>query len=477
MLKHVSILALLAIGLTNCHSPENQTAVAPTTTETLLEADRARIEFSKTLAKALVDKDLRDFLRKEALKQFDNDYDVFFHALKGKKVKEGVTFSDLLATYHSSRQEFESVVNSLPKLTILVPDFIVTSAKRWDTEKLIPQVAVATTELEQKRVNYIQVYNAEGQESRIDPVKFPDNLVLVVKDNERIGVAGSGGRTTIDPTWDFYFTDQSNQYYFTSTHFNRAKAAPARSGTVANTNRVQSTAGVQTIPNCPREDVYYSNEDFNNNVLERLAYFRFTSYDKVGFISENFTEGNLEIRAQVLLGGQSSGAFSNYNFGTLSIPKTAALLSIPGYMDRVEREYGAGWREIFQGVLNEHIAQGIMVESPSSTLSGPWLVWGADVISWSPHRYGDEIKYIFKEHDEGETVKEVKTFETGFNASYGKKDVWNIGFTGKVTGSTEISYTNTSDDCGEQAVYYCSSFGLNAPYRSTGDIDYAFEVR
>ena len=57
-------------------------------------------EFALILSKALYDNEsLRDFVQKEALKQFDKDYDVFYPSVRERIVAGGLTFRELLCRY------------------------------------------------------------------------------------------------------------------------------------------------------------------------------------------------------------------------------------------------------------------------------------------------------------------------------------------------------------------------------------------
>lgn len=65
----------------------------PTTkTRSVLSTQKAQIKFAKILSKAVsANVDLRRFLKEEAMRQFDNDYDVFYPLVKDKIVTNGKT--------------------------------------------------------------------------------------------------------------------------------------------------------------------------------------------------------------------------------------------------------------------------------------------------------------------------------------------------------------------------------------------------
>ena len=226
----------------------------------------------------------------------------------------------------------------------------------------------------------------------------------------------------------------------------------------------------------------------NNTLKERIQWIRFTSETAVATASDNWAEGNLEIYGTILLGGQTPAAFASNLIITRSVDRFAALLSTPNYVENEVKRAPSLLRTLIRSSLDKKVAdfksQNVLTE-PS--VSGPgvepflglWIVIGVDAITWSPHRYGDLVKYIFMEHDNGENIKITRSYEVGFNASIGKKDESNIGFSGKVAGSTEITYTNTSDDLGEKLITYCQPVGLaeaNGPL-STGALQIFMQTR
>lgn len=62
-----------------------------------LTTAEAQIRFAKLLSQAASGSiEVRRFLKKEATKQFDNDYDVFYPLVKNKIVADGKSFRDIL---------------------------------------------------------------------------------------------------------------------------------------------------------------------------------------------------------------------------------------------------------------------------------------------------------------------------------------------------------------------------------------------
>lgn len=164
----------------------NATTVSLTSIDT-----KMKTSFAKSFAKALKDhKELRDFIKSEALKKINKDYDVVYHAIKNKplvsvdaKGSTTSTLHDLLLPYFESETELIEIENRLPLLTIFVPDLQEESfsPERWDTLGEVPYVAVRTFES-----NDIPIYKADGTNFVIEAQYMPDFPVVVIKDNERI---------------------------------------------------------------------------------------------------------------------------------------------------------------------------------------------------------------------------------------------------------------------------------------------------
>lgn len=190
-------------------------------------------QFAVILSRAVYEnEDLRDFLKEEALKLYDNDQDVFYPLLKNKMINGSDSFRDILARYDEDGQ-LANIERDHPLLTILVPDWswINTecfSAENWDTED--PEVAVGYEDNSDSHIVYIDGRKAYELQSG----EFPSFPVLIVKDNERIRVVSEptkGGEGTYefvdeafdgsknaltkatwyDQTWD-YNTDGSSDF-------------------------------------------------------------------------------------------------------------------------------------------------------------------------------------------------------------------------------------------------------------------------
>lgn len=149
-----------------------------------IDAGKAQQAFAQILSKAVYnDTEVREFLKSEAIKQFDNDYDVFYPFIKDKIVTEDKTFRDILLTYCEDEKTLLEIEETLPLLNILVPDLTYVgdfNAENWDTSD--NEVAVSFVEGNNESVLF-----ADGESLDIlKPGEIPGFPVLVVKNNERL---------------------------------------------------------------------------------------------------------------------------------------------------------------------------------------------------------------------------------------------------------------------------------------------------
>lgn len=158
--------------------------------------DRLREKFGNALSKALHDNiELRSFIKSEAIKQFNKDYDVLYHLVKDKTLKSNgysktvgqsyATFRSTLLNYFSSESELIDIENSLPLLTIFVPKLPENSfsAENWDISDTENSPVVAISMDENNSVPMI-AYN--GEKFVLNPEQIPNFPVVVLKNSERL---------------------------------------------------------------------------------------------------------------------------------------------------------------------------------------------------------------------------------------------------------------------------------------------------
>lgn len=151
----------------------------------VIDEDTALRNFSVALSKAVCsEQPVREFLKREALKQVDNDYDVFYPFVKSTQVDENRTFRDVICQYLDG--DVNEIENAVPTLTILVPDMTWLDpqgfcAKNWDTSDQRAAVTYRRAKSNNKEL-FVNGYEL----GEIEDGAIPGGTVLVVKSNERI---------------------------------------------------------------------------------------------------------------------------------------------------------------------------------------------------------------------------------------------------------------------------------------------------
>lgn len=152
-------------------------------------AEKSNLQtFSIILSKAVSkNKPLRDFIKAEALKQKDNDFDVIYELCKNEKIADNKTFREILIENETFEGAIAKVETELPTITILVPTLPNDSFSpyNWATESQIPMVGhVNRTD--------VDMYLDGEKGMSLKNGQVPGFPTLVVKNNERIRMRAPG---------------------------------------------------------------------------------------------------------------------------------------------------------------------------------------------------------------------------------------------------------------------------------------------
>lgn len=171
------------------------------------QKEQAFRDFATILSSAVYNEPaLRNFLKQEALKRIDNDYDVFYPWSCNNNVDRDRSFRDVLLSYDYD-EKLEGIEMALPLLTIYVPDWSwldphCFSINNWDTDDAEVAVSYRTNKADKP------LYGNGKLLGTIPQGNFPDHPVLIVKDNERIRKNNPGTRSDgdeysfIDPAYN-----------------------------------------------------------------------------------------------------------------------------------------------------------------------------------------------------------------------------------------------------------------------------------
>jgi hypothetical protein len=192
----------------------SQNVTEPVSTFAELESkmsnkERLKVKFARKLALAVSEnQDLRLFLKTEALKMINNDYDVFYPVIKDKSIlgddskssSNPSSFRNTLLPYFENESELNEIEQQLPLLTIFVPELPENSfsAAMWDTINPASNPVVAIRLSSSNDIPVIDIFH--GEDYVIESDLIPSYPVIVIKDNERIQVnnGNSAAKNLID---------------------------------------------------------------------------------------------------------------------------------------------------------------------------------------------------------------------------------------------------------------------------------------
>jgi len=171
----ISLLALTSCNRDVVNEPfTEQNFRKPSAKEVSME------KFTGILSKATYEReDVRDFLKKEAIAQFDKNYDVFYPLVKGKNIG-GETFRNILISY-SSEVEIEEIEKNVPFLNILIPKIAFFDVNPEDLDTTDKEIPVA---ISKNRV--MALYLNGKKDFEVEKGQIPNFHTFVVNENTRV---------------------------------------------------------------------------------------------------------------------------------------------------------------------------------------------------------------------------------------------------------------------------------------------------
>ncbi|MFD2920494.1 hypothetical protein ACFS6H_12280 [Terrimonas rubra] len=184
-MRKLFLLISITVVLFSCKKKES---VSNSKQNIQLSPKSAKEQFKLIVLEAVTQKEFRAFLKQEASKQFNLDYDVFYPLVKTNIITKGQNlqsyFNDI-AKYLNLKVSMDDIEKSVPLLTILVPELTNFSAKEWDTEKLIPFVAIRN--ITDKKNGYPLIASSTKNEKvELSYSQKIDIPLIIIKDNEGV---------------------------------------------------------------------------------------------------------------------------------------------------------------------------------------------------------------------------------------------------------------------------------------------------
>ncbi|RKE42686.1 hypothetical protein [Sphingobacterium detergens] len=265
-------------------------------------------EFSKALAKALAsNSELRAFIKNEALKKFDQDYDVLYQMVKDEVIGDK-KFKDIIAEQYEKKENLNELDRLYPTLTIFVPKLPMNSfsAEKWDTQTEIPQVAYTLN-----TTANVPIVNEKGEEYILEAKYTPSFPVVVIKENEVVKVSSGAANSTKASASNGSEEKESNKHLLKGSLYtfefldeafnglndkNQKSSSKLRASTI-NASAIDSKIkqAYDTYKNADgwqRDYIYYDitpgqpKGKFNYDYQEHITSFSMNDANSLGFISD-----------------------------------------------------------------------------------------------------------------------------------------------------------------------------------------------
>ncbi len=192
--------AAALVGMTACQKEDPAENRRPKS-ENVSKNEALLSGFAETLSKIVYDRqDVREFLKEEAIKQFDKNYDVLYALVKDKEIG-GTTLRNLLVEY-SSEAKIATIEENIPLLNILVPKIAIFGIAAENMDCTDPEIPVAVSKEKATTLYLNGEYAVDLEKGEI-----PDFHTFVVNENSRVIVdaitrSGEQTFTFISPNYD-----------------------------------------------------------------------------------------------------------------------------------------------------------------------------------------------------------------------------------------------------------------------------------
>ncbi len=413
-----------------------------------LNSYEAKTEFAKALATSLKNEPLlRRFIKDEAQKQFDKDYDVVYHLVKDHVFSDGVSFSEKVLKYAKDPNQLQTSLKQFPLMTIYVPVLQNFNASTWKIESEVPMVAVSPEKVYKRR--YVEVFSHSGEKMNIDFVDEPGFPTLVVKLNERLVIDNDALRARnalLSPESDFpvFYTEKEGvRFAFLSKRFDGVSANMQRYIPIQSVPQEWITAYTISSPtDWQRDYIYYGitsttpNGAFRNNFREYINTFTFVNPSEYYTVADHandpkaaeeywvtnsssspmWTQGNFEIRISILINAKN------------------------GTGQHLEKSFTATGSDLFNTTYSEKIYFGGIKRYTLTGISSKTFPCSIDLIPWNLEVYGNAWKFIVSEYDPAEEITTTIVNTTQYGTNFGLED----GFIKKIGGKFGLNASSTT---------------------------------
>ena len=282
------MLAVVCVNLSSCskddefRSEDSQMPESKTIeNKDGLDKETYFTDFAEVLSKATYErKDVREFLKAEALKQFDKNYDILYYLVKDEEIN-GTSFRDILMSYSSS-DFIESIEANVPLLNILTPEIAVFDVNPEDLDTADKEIPIAVS-----KQNETLLFLNGKKEVSLEKGEIPDFHLFVVNENSRVIVPSNDTRSLK--------SNLKKSITFKSPNFDRS----------LDDSKIATTRSIAVSKNTPGEKAisaynYFNKDDGSDYQIafqRDYIYYGITPENKSGSLNRSVSEyiGFLEI--------------------------------------------------------------------------------------------------------------------------------------------------------------------------------------
>lgn len=441
MRKNLSFL-LLAVLLMSCQKQSNldsvrvnQSPIVDINAMTIEDGNDLIVSYSKLLAHAVSNPEVRSIIKVGVEKKFDGDYDLLINDFMGCKLTNcQQSISDYLREDWSSTKSFESNVvtdvdellsiiqQKYPTLQVSVP----VNCDNWDVQNYVPLVAYLPLDYDEDTYTEIEAFDSMGASYMLSLDIEPDFPVIVVSLSERVDESESSlvGKQSSDIVM--------NSAPAVPSDINLIHAGPCQleiewhdtdTETSYELYRKQGGGSYELLTTLPQNVNYYLDD-----AVEPMSFYSY------------------RVRA---LNSDGSSAYTDVISTYASDRENGEELSISGLfftndaLKKVEK-WASGAPEIrlrvVTGTANSAInifTSGILEPEKRADINGQW--WGKkiQICQWDPRSLGTILTFDWREEDWDDNVTFTITPKIEI-----KSGTWSINL-------SAFSLTYTGDEGGD----------------------------
>lgn len=243
-------------------------------------------QFAELLSAAITNsEELRFFIKKEALRQYDKDYDVFYPFVRDKIVCGEKTFRDCLLDYVDEKSLLK-IENDNPFLTIYVPDWEwlgAFSVNDWDTSNDDVFVGIADNNSKHR------LFSNGAYFGTLNEGEIPNFPIMIIKDNERMTLTQPATRAE---SLEYSFVDDA----FDNSISTRVTAQEYRRYFAVNpgSNYVSKSDFAKISPESIAAWKEYGDDEYESQ--RNLVYFNAKKNENRGLINPKIRESIVAIK-------------------------------------------------------------------------------------------------------------------------------------------------------------------------------------